>query len=406
MIRPTMQPKIAFVYDWFDTSVGGAERVIQQLHELYPDAPWYTSHIDQKAVLWAKDWDVRPSFLQFLPRWFRRNRILCLPLFPFAFESFDLSSFDIVVSVTSAFAKGVVTSAKTKHICYLLTPPRWLYKFRVQSTKYRVIDWLINRVQKYLENWDYVAAQRVDEFVSISQEVGRRCTEYYGRESEVVYPPFDYEKWNNLVANGKWRMANRDKQKQNDIEASLGNVSFPYYLVVSRLEPYKRVEVAMEAFAKFKVESSRLKVSVQNEKLIIVGSGSQKARLKALSIKLNIDASILWVDGLSDIELARLFSRCEAFILPQEEDFGYVVCEAMTCGARIIAYAKGGQIEPLKDYPNKILCDEQNVHSFAQALEKIGDIQYNAKTYENSHICRGSRDAFVAAFSQKISQTV
>jgi glycosyltransferase involved in cell wall biosynthesis len=385
---------IAFVYDWFDTSVGGAERVIQELHELYPNAPWYTSHIDRKTVSWAKGWDIRPSFLQYLPLWFRRNRILSLLLLPFAFESFDMSRYEIVVSVTSAFAKGVVTNAKTKHICYLLTPPRWIYKFQVPSTKFQVINYVMQKAKKYLQKWDYVAAQRVDEYISISQEVAKRCREHYGRESEVAYPPFEYEKWQALIP------------KSLDSALSTQHsalIHFPYYLVVSRLEPYKKVDVAIEAYAKFKVQSSKLRVPSQSERLIIVGSGSQKAKLKTLSVKLNINEYILWVDGLSDEELVRLYAHCKAFIMPQEEDFGYVACEAMACDAPIVAYAHGGQTEILADYPNKVLCDEQNVECFAEALEKLGAIQYNAQTYENSHIRRGSRDTFVAAFSQKIT---
>ncbi len=392
-----MSKKIAFVYDWFDTSVGGAERVIQELHELYPSAPWYTSHIDRKAVSWAKGWDIRPSFLQHLPLWFRRKRILSLLLLPFAFESFDLSSYDVVVSVTSAFAKGVVTNAKTRHICYLLTPPRWLYKYRVQSKKYRVLDWLIKRVQKYLEDWDYVAAQRVDEFISISHEVARRCKEFFGRESEVVYPPFDYEKWQALIPKSLGSALSTQHSAL---------IHFPYYLVVSRLEPYKRVEVAMEAFHQYRVQSTEYKESAQKIKLVIVGSGSQKTKLKALSSQLTISEHILWVDGLSDEELARLYAHCKAFIMPQEEDFGYVACEAIACGAPIVAYAHGGQTEILSDYPHKVVCDKQNVACFAQALEKLEGIEYNAQTYENSHIRRGSRDTFVATFSQKITQTV
>ncbi len=388
-----MSKQVAFVYDWFDTSVGGAERVIQELHELYPDAPWYTSHVDHKAVSWAKEWDIRPSFLQHLPLWFRRNRILSLLVLPFAFESFDLSKYDTVVSVTSAFAKGVVTNAKTRNICYLLTPPRWLWKDEILNSKFEILRDIETFVKRILKNWDYVAAQRVDEYVSISQEVARRCTEYYGRESEVVYPPFDYEKWKSLVANGESRIANRNE-----------HISFSYYLVVSRLEPYKKVDVAIEAFAIFKSQFSN--PNDKKEKLIIVGSGSQKANLKALSSKLKVNEQILWVDGLSDEELARLYAHCKAFIMPQEEDFGYVACEAMACGAPIVTYAHGGQTEILSDYPYKVLCDEQNAQCFAQALEKLGSIQYNAQTYENSYIRRGSRDTFVAAFSQKITQTV
>ena len=388
-----MSKQVAFVYDWFDTSVGGAERVIQELHELYPSAPWYTSHIDRRAVPWAKGWDIRPSFLQHLPLWFRRNRILSLLLLPLAFEGLDLSKYDTVVSVTSAFAKGVVTNAKTRHICYLLTPPRWLWKDEIRNSKFEILRKGEDLIRKILKRWDYVAAQRVDEYVSISQEVARRCTEYYGRESEMVYPPFDYEKWKSLVANGESRIANRNE-----------HISFSYYLVVSRLEPYKKVDVAIEAFAIFKSQFSN--PNDKKEKLIIVGSGSQKAKLKALSSKLNVNEQILWVDGLSDEELARLYAHCKAFIMPQEEDFGYVACEAMACGAPIVTYAHGGQTEILSDYPRKELCDGQNAQCFAQALEKLGSIQYNAQTYENSYIRRGSRDTFVAAFSQKITQTV
>jgi glycosyltransferase involved in cell wall biosynthesis len=173
------------------------------------------------------------------------------------------------------------------------------------------------------------------------------------------------------------------------------------------------VEVAMEAFAMFNFQpkadpplADNFKKSIFNEKLVIVGSGSQKARLKALSSRLKIEDSSVWVERVSDEELAWLYAHCKAFIMPQEEDYGYVACEATACGAPIVAYAKGGQTEPLGDYPNKVLCEVQTPECFAQALEKIEDIQYNAQTYENSHIRRGSRDTFVAAFSQKIAETV
>ncbi len=400
-----MQPKIAFVYDWFDTPLGGAERVLQEFHKLYPDAPWYTSHIDPQATEWAKDWDVRTSFLQHFPRWFRRNRLLSLLLIPFAFESFDMSSYDVVISVSSAFAKGVVTQTHTKHICYLLTPARWLYNFQFSSFagqaifNFQIFRWIESRLRVYLQGWDNGAAQRVDEFISISQEVAQRCTEYYGRESEVVYPPFEYEKWENINSKSETLNTKSLDSAFNIQHSAL--IHFPYYLVVSRLEPYKRVDVAIEAFS-----ISNERNEEPKRKLIIVGSGSQKTRLKALSRTLHIADRILWVDGLSDEKLARLYAHCKAFIMPQEEDFGYVACEAVACGAPIVAYAHGGQTEILADYPLKILCEAQSPGVFAQALEKIGDIRYNAQTYENSHICRGSRDAFVAAFSQKITQTV
>jgi glycosyltransferase involved in cell wall biosynthesis len=276
-----------------------------------------------------------------------------------------------------------------------LSPPRWLWKEEILNPKSEILRSIEAFMKRKLKNWDYGGAQRVDEFVSISQEVAKRCKTYYDRESEVVYPPFDYEKWKNLVANSEWRIANGNE-----------DIPLPYFLVVSRLEPYKRVEVAMEAFHKYKVLSTQYKEKAQKITLAIVGSGSQKSRLKALSSRLKIEDSIVWVEKVSDKELAWLYAHCKAFIMPQEEDYGYVACEAAACGAPIVAYANGGQIEPLSDYPNKILCDEQSAQCFAQALEKIGDIRYNAQTYENSHLRRGSRNTFVAAFSQKIAETV
>lgn len=398
------KPKVAFVYDWFDTSVGGAERVLQVLHEAYPDAPWYTSHVDLNVASWAVGWDIRPSFLQHLPAWFRRNRILSLPFLPFAFESFDLSGYDTVVSITSAFAKGIITNAQTRHICYLLTPPRWLHKSSVPNSRFKVVNYLIDKVAECFRRWDYVAAQRVDKYISISREVARRCTEYYGRESEVLYPPFDEGKWRELSQKYK-----KPETIQEGMVAGISNLEHAqpkYYLVVSRLEPYKKVDLAIEAFHQYRVQSTEYKEKAHNVKLVIVGSGSQKARLKALSSRFNIQESVIWVDGIGDEELARLYTHCKAIILPQEEDFGYVACEAMACGAPVVAYDRGGQTEILENYPLKALCDEQTAECFARALEKIGEIQYNASIYENRNIRGWGGDAFVATLSQKITQTV
>lgn len=402
------KPRVAFVYDWFDTSVGGAERVIKELHELYPSAPWYTSHVDHKAVPWAKGWDIRPSFLQYFPLWIRRNRVLSLLFMPLAFESFDMSGYDVVVSVTSAFAKGVINNANTKHICYLLTPPRWLYMQKLTLESNTILGWLVRKVRSYLQAWDRISAQRVDAFITISQEVAKRCDSEYSRTSEVVYPPCEEEKWQTLHARHKTPDM-LYKNLPSDIP-KLAHILPQYLLVVSRLEPYKKVDVAIGAFAMYKQAldvSPELRSQIaRNCRLVIVGNGSEKRKLQTLARRLKIDDKTMWLEGVTDEVLAQLYTHCVAFIMPQEEDFGYVALEAATCGAPIVAYAQGGQTEILSDYPHKVLCDTQNADCFARALEKIGDIQYNAQTYENSHIRRGSRNTFVAAFSQKITQTV
>ena len=389
-----MQAKrIAFVYDWFDTEIGGAERVLRVFHEMFPESPWYTLHIDRKSVPWAKTWDIRPSFVQRLPLWFRKNRILTLILMPFAFESFDLFSYDLVISISSGFAKNVITSANTKHICYLLTPPRWLWKNGEQKAGIKVHKLLDHIFASYFRNWDRVGAQRVDEYISISQEVAKRCKEFYGRESIVIYPPFEQEYWKNLCEEGKTM----------NIEGLLPK---SYFLVVSRLKKYKKIDLAIEAFRKFKIQKLKVRNKYQNIKLAIVGVGEELGRLKDLVKRLGLENEVIWLKNLLDTELAYLYKNTIALVMPQEEDFGYTACEAAACGVPVVCFNKGGQTEIIKNRENGVYFDFQNVNNIACALEEVTNFKYNLETYENSNIRGWSRHSFVAAFSQKIPKTV
>lgn len=393
--------KIAFVYDWFDTEIGGAERVLKVLHDMYPSAPWYTSHIEHKAVPWAKDWDIRPSFLQRLPLWFRRNRILSLPLLPLAFESLDLSAYDVVISVSSGFAKNVITTANTRHICYLLTPPRWLYK-KVLSSKFQVLGKIVDLTREYLISWDRMGARRVDEYISISKEVARRCKEFYGRDSDVLYPPFEYEKWK--VISSKFHIPSEKKPIKINLELGTRNLelfSKSYFIVVSRLKKYKRVDLAIEAYAKLKEQRAKSKV-----KLVIVGRGSEKDVLKSLSIKYQVSNDIVWFERVTDEELARLYTGAIALVMPQEEDFGYTACEAIACRCPVVVYDRGGQTEIVTDGVTGVYFHNQTPDALCAALEKILSFEYNQEPYENSHIRGWSRHSFVASFSQKIPKTV
>lgn len=385
--------QIAFVYDWFDTEIGGAERVLRVLHEMYPESPWYTLHIDRKSVPWAKTWDIRPSFVQRLPLWFRKNRILTLILMPFAFKTFDLSSYDFVISISSGFAKNVVTNAKTKHICYLLTPPRWLWKNREQKVGIKVHKLLDHIFGSYFRSWDRVGAQRVDEYISISQEVAKRCKEFYGRESTVIYPPFEQEYWKNLCE--------EDKTVNNE-----GLPPKSYFLVVSRLKKYKKVNLAIEAFRKFKNQKLKVRNKYQNIKLAIVGVGEESGRLKDLVKRLGLENEVIWFKNLQDIELAYLYKNTIALVMPQEEDFGYTACEAAACGVPVVCFNKGGQTEIIKNRENGVYFDFQNANNITCALEEVTNFKYNLETYENSNIRGWSRHSFVAAFSQKIPKTV
>lgn len=356
--------KIAFVYDWFD-KVGGAERILTVLHEMYPDAPWYTSYVDEQHAQWSIGWDIKTSFLQKLPRFWRRNRILSLPFFPLAFESFDFSSYDVVVSITSSFAKYIVTKPTTRHICYLLTPTRWLW-----HDDYGKSNKLHKSVRSLFKQTDLIAASRVDTYLTISQEVARRCEAIYGRESEVMYPPFDEKYWHSL-------------SQRTGQTTSLT----PYYLAVSRLEPYKRIDLVIDAW------------KGREDRLVIIGKGSQEDTFHRRARGLNIE----FYSDLSDAQLATWYAGAKALIMPQIEDFGYIALEAQACGCPVVAYERGGACETVR---HGVLFGEQTTDAIQRALVKCENLQYNPATYENRHIRGWSRNTFVATFSQKISETV
>jgi len=336
--------KIAIVYDWID-KWGGVERVLLDLHEIFPNAVFYTSYFDREKADWAKNLNVRTSFLQSFPSMIKKNRILSLPFFPFAFESFNFSNYDLVISVTSSFAKSVITQPGTKHICYLLTPTRYLWSHKKDYLKNSSINYLIGGYLDYFKNWDRITAQRPDKIISISETVRTRCQKYYERDSEVVYPGFDTEYWKNI---------------KDQISKILNNKK--YFLLVSRLEQYKKVDLAIKVFNKL------------NKKLIIVGSGSQYDRLKQLA-----GENITFLSELSDMELGGLYSNAQALIMPQEEDFGYVALESQFFGCPVIAYKKGGAKETIIDGKTGIFFVDQTGQSLKRAVERFDKIKYNLR---------------------------
>ena len=331
--------KIAIIYDWID-SWGGVERVLLHLHELYPDAIFYTSYYDSKKAPWAKKLNIQTSFIQNFPQFIKNNRVFALPFFPYAFESFNLSQYDVVISVSSAFAKSVVTKPHTKHICYLLTPPRYLWGM---TDVYLRFQTYAGFVLKWLRNWDYISAQRPDMYISISQTVADRCHKYYHRSSKVLFPPFDQTYWKQFK---KETIPYEEKD---------------YYLVVSRLEPYKKVNLVIEAFN-----------GNPERKLIVVGKGTQKE-----SLQVSAKSNITFYDSVHDQELARLYSHAKALIMPQEEDFGYVSLEAQFFGCPVIAFRSGGVTETVIENESGIFFDYQSKESLQGALERFEMVAYN-----------------------------
>jgi len=335
-----MKPRVAIVHDYLVDS-GGAERVVIALHEQYPDAPIYTSVMDaQTTFADLRAMNVRTSFLQHLPVR-KSNYKFLLPFFPLAFESFDFSEYDVVISSASAFAKGVLTSSDTLHVCYCHTPPRFawrFYEYVAQEQMGRVKQPVVQLIVHYLRGWDYAAAQRVDEFIANSQATARRIRKNYRRESVVIHPPVAVEAF-----------APRD---------DIGD----YYLIVSRLAPYKRIDLAVQAFDELR------------RPLKIVGAGSDAARLQKMA-----SANVEFLGHVPQNRLADLYARCRAAVFPGVEDFGIVPLEANAAGRPVIAYAAAGALETVIDGVTGAFFREQTAAALAQAVRATDATQFDAR---------------------------
>ncbi len=373
------KPKIAIVYDWID-KWGGVERVLLTLREMFPEAVFYTSYYDSRKAEWAKDLNIKTSFIQKFPSFIKTNRILSFPFYPFAFESFNFTGFDLAISVTSSFAKSVITRPETKHICYLLTPTRYLWTDPEIYLGHGIKHTLLGPYLAYLKKWDFVAAQRPDKIVAISKNIQDRCQKYYKRESTVIYPPFDTESWAKI------------KNQKSKIKTTyqISNITNKkYHLVVSRLEPYKRVDIAVQTF-------NRL-----GTLLVIVGQGSEEKRLKSAARK-----NVQFIPYVSDNELAFLYSHATALIMPQEEDFGYVSLEAQFFGCPVVAYDKGGAKETVVDGQTGLFFSEQSVPSLGEALERFKLMSYNLKASTKKYGCNQVALFSKKKFSDQFSQVI
>jgi len=336
--------KTAIVHDWL-TGMRGGEKCLEVMCELYPDADLYTliyrpGHLSPVI----EKMNIRTSWIQHLPGRQLYYRHL-LPLFPSAVESFDFSGYDLVISSSHCVAKGAVTSADTLHLCYCYTPMRYAWDqyeqyfgtHRVGGLKRLVIGSLIGRLQR----WDAATADRVDSYAAISQHVAARILKYYDRQAEVIYPPVDISSFAPSSGGGD------------------------YYLMVNALAPYKRVDLAIEAF------------NGLGRELRIIGSGQDKQRLERLAGR-----NVRFLGWVSREELAEQYAGCRAFIFPGEEDFGITPLEAQASGRPVIAFGRGGVLETVRphggtDEPTGIFFQEQNASSLAEAVrafeEREGD---------------------------------
>ena len=335
--------KLAFVYDRVN-KMGGAERVLESLHEIWPEAPLYTGVYNPRTAPWAKKIRVIPSFINKFP-FAKTHHELFPTLMPYAFESFDVSGFDVILSITSAEAKGVLTGPNQLHICYLLTPTRYLWSHTDDYAGHGIKGIIRRKFMNSLRRWDSVAAQRPDKIISISKYVAERCQTYYHRTSDaIIYPPVNTS-----------RFAPNHQ----------GQITRDYFLVVSRLVPYKRVDLAIQACNQL------------HEKLVIVGTGSELQNLKKIA-----GPTITFLGQVQDEQLPDLYAHAKAFIFPQEEEFGITAIEAQSAGIPVVAFSGGSAKEIIIPDVTGILFDHQTVADLVKALSLLKNHTWYDKTIQ------------------------
>jgi glycosyltransferase involved in cell wall biosynthesis len=330
--------KVAIIADWL-TDFGGAERVILKLHKLFPDAPIFTSVFNKDNMKEFEGADIRTSFLQKIPLAKKKHQMF-LSLMPLAFEHFDLSEFDVVISSAHSCAKGVITKPETMHICYCHSPMRYVWDNCHSYIKNYNVPILVKKLaQKPLHKlrlWDKLAADRVDFFIANSATTQQRIKKYYKRESSVIYPMVDLDRF-------------EPARKEN------------YFVAIGRLIPYKKFDLTVQTFNKLGLP------------LKIIGTGIEEEKLKKMA-KGNIE----FLGRIEDQKASEIIAKAKALIFPQLEDFGITPLEAMACGVPVIAYKKGGATETVTT-KSGVFFKEQTVKSLEKAIKTFLKKKFSKK---------------------------
>lgn len=325
--------KIALIHDWLN-QIGGAENVLEALVDHYPGAPIYTSiYAPDRMPPHYRDWDIRVSWMDRLPGIHEHHQPY-LPLYPAAFGSLDLGAYDLLLSNKSGFCHGVQAGGAL-HICYCLAPTRYVWQFHAYTEREALspaVTHILRPVIAQLRRWDYAAAQRVDHFVAISTDIQQRIARFYHRDSVIIYPPVETQAFTPVT-------------KSDD-----------FFLVVSRLIPYKRVDLAVQACTKLGLP------------LIVAGAGRDQDRLQAMA-----GPTVQFLGRVSDQQKADLMARCRAFIFPGLEDFGITPVEAQAAGRPVIAYRGGGALDTVVEGTTGLFFDELTVESLMDAIRRLDD---------------------------------
>ncbi|MGD2039693.1 MAG: glycosyltransferase [Anaerolineae bacterium] len=360
--------RVAIVHDWLN-QIGGAEGVLETLVAMFPDAPVYTSIYWREGMPAAyRQWDIRTTWMDHLPGIYRNHQPYVL-LYPYAFGGLHLNGYDLVISNKSAFCMGIKTSPATRHLCYCLTPTRFVWQFDTYVDREQgagAAQRLVRPFLSRLQRWERAAAGGVDDFAAISREVQSRISRLYDRESKIIYPPVDTSRF--------------VPDPRGDGE--------DYFLIVSRLVPYKRIDLAVRAFTELGLP------------LWIGGQGRDRASLEAIA-----GPNVRFLGRVPDSELAGLMARCRAFVFPGLEDFGITPVEAMAAGRPVVAYAGGGALDSVSEGETGVFFRDQTPESLVEAVRRFEKMNFDPVAIR-AHAERFSTEVFEAELRRFIQEHV
>lgn len=364
--------KVAIIHDWL-TNYGGAETFVELLLSIYPEAEIFTLVYDIKKMKGHfENCKIHTSFVQKIP-FASKFYTKFLTLMPRAFESFDLSSYDLVISSSSSCAKGVIVPPYIPHIAYIHSPMRyaWDLFFDYKKRSGKITKFFMDQMMPSIRLWDYVSSQRVDTLIANSKYIARRIKKFWNREAEVIYSPLNTE-----------RFYPDPNVKRED-----------FYVAFSRLVPYKRIDLAIKA------------IKNTGKKLVIIGSGSEEKKLKELA---HGDKNIIFLGRASDDVLRKNLQTCKAMIFCAEEDFGLAPLEAQACGSPVIAFGRGGATETVVDGITGVFFEEQTEVSLKNAITRFENL-YEKKAFTQENIINQAlsfnRERFVKEFTETVERT-
>ncbi|RME51697.1 MAG: glycosyltransferase family 4 protein [Caldilineae bacterium] len=351
--------KLALAHDWLN-QIGGAENVLETLVRMFPGAPVFTTIYAPELMPAAyRQWDIRLTWLNRAPGIHRHHQPY-LPLYPLAVRSLDFSGFDVILSNKSGFIHGLRKAPGQVHLCYCLAPTRYVWDYGSYAARERIpplADLLLRPLIAALRRWDYRAAQQVDHFCAISTDIQQRIRRYYHRDSVIIHPPVNTDRFQPVP-----------------------HPTEDYYFILSRLIPYKRIDLAVEAFTRM------------GKRLIITGDGRDRQALEALA-----GPTVTFTGRLPWNEVTALMANCKAFLFPGYEDFGITPVEAQAAGRPVIAYAAGGSLDTVIEGETGVFFRQQTVESLIEAVQRL-----EGMAFDPAHIRRHAERFSVPRFRREL----